>query len=335
MIKDALLKVIFIPLLGVSLPLIAGLISYEKYSVFQIILINLYFIGTSFTIWKGCNWIHFKLRPLYAPLRGLITRIASVCFVSGVYACCIGLLSSLLWMSYSGEDFIWNTIFKFVTLCIAAAIVFTLVYEILFLTKEREIDTKIVDQLDRERSHAELLALANELDPHFIFNSLNTLNHLIVNNPRQAHLFNNRLAQVYKYVLLNKSKELISLREEIEFIDDYFFLLQIRHEGKLNLTRDIPPEEDEAMLPPCAVQILIENAIKHNEFSEQNPLHIRISQNATYLKVTNNSKPKMYAVNSTGIGLRNLSSRYRLISKKDIEIERSRDEFSVKLPIIR
>lgn len=335
MIKDALLKVIFIPLLGICLPLIAGLITYERYSAIEIILINIYFIFTSFTIWRGCNWIHFKLRPIYAPLRGLITRIATVCFISGIYSLCCGLLFSLIWMSYSGEIFTWNNIYKFVALCVAAAIAFTLVYEILFLTKEREIDNKIVDQLDRERLQAELQALANELDPHFIFNSLNTLNYLIVHNPRQAHLFNNKLAQVYKYVLLNKNRELISLKEEIEFIDDYFFLLQIRHDGKLHLTKEISTSQEETRLPPCAVQILIENAIKHNEFTEQNPLQIQITLNGHHLRVTNNSKPKMYAVNSTGIGLRNLSSRYRLIMKKDIEIERSRDHFSVKLPIIR
>jgi len=335
MIKDALLKVIFIPLLGICLPLIAGLISYERYSLIEKILLTLYFIGTSFTIWIGCNWIHFKLRPLYAPLRGLIARIATVCFISGIYALCVGLLSSLAWLSYSGELFTWNIVYKFVALCVAAAIAFTLVYEILFLTKEREIDTKIVDQLDKERTQAELLALANELDPHFIFNSLNTLNHLIVHNPKQAHLFNNKLAQVYKYFLLNKSRELIPLKDEIEFIDDYFFLLQIRHDGKLQLTKELTSLQEEVMLPPCAMQVLIENAIKHNEFTDQNPLHIQITTNGNHIRVTNNAKPKLYAVNSTGIGLRNLSSRYRIITKKDIEIERSPNLFSVKLPIIR
>ena len=91
------------------------------------------------------------------------------------------------------------------------------------MSKERELDTKIVDQLDKELSQAELQVLTNEMDPHFIFNSLNTLNHLILNQPKQAHLFNNRLAQVYKYFLINKNKELISLEDELEFIERLFF----------------------------------------------------------------------------------------------------------------
>jgi len=217
----------------------------------------------------------------------------------------------------------------------AAVIIFTLIYEILFLSKERELDTKIVDQLDKERSQAELQALTNEMDPHFIFNSLNTLNHLIVNKPQQAHLFNNKLAQVYKYFLINKTRELIPLKDEMEFIDDYFFLLQIRHDGKLHLDVNLDEENNKAMIPPCALQVLIENAIKHNEFSEDNPLYIKISMNGQYIRVTNNAKPKPYSINSTGIGLKNLSSRYRIISKKNIEIEKARESFTVKLPLLR
>jgi LytS/YehU family sensor histidine kinase len=164
---------------------------------------------------------------------------------------------------------------------------------------------------------------------------LNTLNHLIVNRPQQAHLFNNKLAQVYKYFLINKTRGLIPLKDEMEFIDDYFYLLQIRHDGRLNLDIQLDEENSQAMIPPCALQVLIENAIKHNEFSEANPLHIRIWTNGQYVKVTNNSKPKAYSVNSTGIGLKNLNSRYRIISKKNIEIEKGRDSFTVKLPLIK
>jgi sensor histidine kinase YesM len=335
MIKDSLLKIIFIPLLGIGLPIIAGIISYDLYSVSQLIAANIFFIFTSFVIWAGCNWIHYKLRPLYEPVSRLFTRIATVCFVSALYAACTGGLSSFLWIKISKETFNWTGIYKFIAVCIAAVIIFTLIYEILLLSKERELDTKIVDQLDKERSQAELQALTNEMDPHFIFNSLNTLNHLIVNRPQQAHLFNNKLAQVYKYFLLNKTRDLIPLKEEMEFIDNYFYLLQIRHEGKLQLQVDLNDEMNKAMIPPCAVQVLIENAIKHNEFTENNPLYIKITMNGQSIRVSNNAKPKPYAVSSTGIGLKNLSSRYRIICRKNIEIEKGRDSFSVKLPLIK
>ena len=121
----------------------------------------------------------------------------------------------------------------------------------------------------------------------------------------------------------------------MEFIDNYFYLLQIRHDGKLQLHVDLTEENNKAMIPPCALQVLVENAIKHNEFTEDNPLLITISMNGSYIRVSNNAKPKTYAINSTGIGLKNLSSRYRIITRKNIEIEKGRDRFTVKLPLIR
>jgi len=226
--------------------------------------------------------------------------------------------------------------FQIQSFCSLAIILFTLVYEILFLNKERELDTKIVYQIDRERSQAELEALRKELDPHFIFNSLNTLNHLIVNDPQQAYMFNNKLAQVYKYFLINKNNELISIYDELEFIDSYFFLLQIRHDNKLNLSTELNGgDERVTMIPPFALQILVENAIKHNEFSEVKPLNIKITLNNEYLKVCNNVKPKPYLVHSTGIGLKNLSSRYKILCNKDIVVENTNEYFSVKLPLIK
>ncbi len=334
MIKDFILKSIFIPILGIGLPLIAGLIHYDRYSVLELVAANLFFILTSFVIWKGCNWIHGKLRPLYRPVSNPFSKIVSVCFVSALYGACTGGLSALIWLKISGESFNKSGIYIFVAACVAAVILFTLVYEILYLSKERELDTKIVDQLDRELSQAELHVLTNEMDPHFLFNSLNTLNYLILNEPAEAHRFNNRLAQVYKYFLINKNKDLISLKEELEFIENYFFLLQIRHDNKLQLHSSLS-NNTSVLIPPCSLQILVENAIKHNQFTETNPLLINLSINDHYLQISNNTNPKLYDVNSTGIGLKNLSSRYKLLFKKDITIASTKDSFIVKLPLIK
>jgi len=334
MIKDLLLKIIFIPTLGVGLPLISSLINYKNYSPLELLAANVFFILTSFSIWKGCNWIHIKLRPIYRPISNPFNKIGAVCLVSALYGACTGGLSSFVWLKISREPFSWMSVYRFLAACVAAVIIFTLIYEILFLSKERELDTKIVDQLDKELSQVELQVLTNEMDPHFIFNSLNTLNHLILNQPKQAHLFNNRLAQVYKYFLINKNKDLIPLKDELEFIEDYFYLLQIRHENKLDLQTSLDDKSRQVMIPPCSLQILIENAIKHNEFSETNPLHIKVYVNDHYLQVSNNIKPKLYAVNSTGIGLKNLSSRYKILFKKDITISTSHENFIVKLPLI-
>ncbi len=337
MIRDRYLRIFFIPLLGIMIPAVSGIITYDnRYSAIEIIGANIYFIITSFCIWMGSNWIHGKLRGHFKVGSNPFPKIASLCAIALLYGVSIGSISTMIWFYISKDSFTWNALFKFNVFCGLAIIVFTLVYEILFLNKERELDSKIVDQLDRERSQAELEALRNQLDPHFIFNSLNTLNHLIVNNPQQAYLFNNKLAQVYKYFLINKNNELISLHDELEFIDSYFFLLQIRHDDKLNLMTELDGNNESViMIPPFALQILVENAIKHNEFNQENPLHIKIAMNHEYLKVSNNVKPKPYLVNSTGIGLKNLSSRYRILCHRDIIIENTERDFIVKLPLIK
>ena len=335
MIRDKYLRILFIPLLGIVIPVVSGIITYVRYSNIEIITSNMYFIVTSFCIWMGSNWIHSKLRSYFKVGANPFPKIASLCAICLLYGISIGTISTMIWFSISKDKFNWNSLLKFNIICGLAIVLFTLVYEILFLNKERELDSKIVRQLDRERSRAELEALNNELDPHFIFNSLNTLNHLILNNPQQAYLFNNKLAQVYKYFLINKNNELISLSDELEFIDSYFFLLQMRHDDKLNLQTELNENNERlVMIPPLALQILVENAIKHNEFSHSNPLLIKIAMNHQYLKVSNNMRPKPYLVNSTGIGLKNLSSRYRILCNRDIVIENTEDEFTVKLPLI-
>lgn len=112
--------------------------------------------------------------------------------------------------------------------------------------------------------------------------------------------------------------------------------MQIRHDNKLHLNTDLHGDNaGTIMILPCALQILVENAIKHNEFTDANPLHITIVLNGQYLKISNNSRPKPYLVNSTRIGLKNLSSRYKLVCNKDIIIERTNEDFIVKLPLIK
>src|SRR6187431_1995860 len=335
MVRDFQLRLLFIPLLGLLIPAVSGIITYEKYSAIQIIISNCYFILTSFTIWGGCNWIHMKLRPMFRKARTPFFKILSISIVSALYGAASGGAMTMIWFRISNDIFTWQKFFAFIAFTVMAVLIFTLIYEILFLSKERELDTKIVEELDRDRMEAELDVLNNELDPHFIFNSLNTLNHLIITNPETAYLFNSRLAQVYKYVLMNKNKELVSLFKELEFIESYFFLLQIRYENKLVFELDAKDAEiRKIMMPPCSLQTVVENAIKHNEFSVEDPLKIRLSLNGEYLKVSNNKRPKPYLVDSTSTGLRNLGSRYMLVCNKNIVIENEEFHFLVKLPLI-
>ena len=336
MIKDKYLRLVFIPLLGMVIPFFSGIISYSRYSILELIAINLYYILLSYCIWTGASWLHRKTRFLSTSFRKPVIKVFSVSLIGGLFGAAISGIFSIAWYKISKENFSWTPIFRCVAFSSLAVLLFTLLYEILFLSTQRVLYTKIVDQFDWERSKAEMSVLKNELEPHFIFNSLNTLSWLILNDPQTAHEFNSKLASVYKYFLINKDRELITLQGELEFIENYFFMLQVRHDNKLHLSTDLSNHhEGTLMILPYALQILVENAIKHNEFSDADPLYIKVVLNGEYIQIKNNKKPKPYPVSSTGIGLRNLSSRYRLVCNKNIIIETTDNEFTVKLPLIK
>jgi len=182
---------------------------------------------------------------------------------------------------------------------------------------------------------AEMTALQNELDPHFVFNSLNALNQLILTNAEKAYEYNSKLAHVFKYLLKNKNKELIELNIEIEFLENYFALLQVMHEDKLELKIENNSDSKSiSLVPPCCLQLLIENAIKHNEFTIENPMMIEILISKKYLKVINPIRPKPYMSVNTRIGLNNLKSRYRMVSNQEIFVESGKNKFLVELPLI-
>ncbi len=336
MFKDKFLRLVFIPLPGIIIPLLSGIIMYSRYSIPELVIIHLYFILLSFCIWTGASWLHKNIRVIFKNFLNPIIKIFSVSLISGLFGAAISGIFAIAWYKISGENFNWLPVFKCIAFSSLSVLLFTLLYEILFLGKERNLYAKIVDQLDWERSKAEMAVLKNELEPHFIFNSLNTLSWLILNDPKTAHEFNSKLALVYKYFLINKDRELITLHGELEFIENYFFLLQVRHDNKLSLTTELNNHHDRTiMILPYALQVLVENALKHNEFTDANPLNIRVVLNGEYIQIKNNKKPKPYIVNSTGIGLRNLSSRYKLVCNKNILIETTDGEFMVKLPLIK
>lgn len=333
--KDRTLRFIFIPLLGLIIPFFSGIITYGLYGIAQLVFIHLYFVFLSFCIWVGASWVHRKLRFLFKAVLNPITKVLSVAIIGGLFGAAISGIFCLVWYKLSPENFDWLPVSKCVAFSSMAVVLFTMIYEIIFLGRQKTLYSKMVDQLDWERSKAEMSVFRNELDPHFMFNSLNTLSYLILHDAQTAHQFNSKLASVYKYFLLNKEREMITLEGELEFIENYFFVLQVRHENKLNFKNEIVQHDGTIMVVPYALQILVENAIKHNEFSETNPLQIRIMLNGEYLIVKNNKKQKTYNVNSTNIGLKNLSSRYRLVCNKNILIEDSEEEYTVKLPLIK
>ncbi|MGL5683080.1 MAG: sensor histidine kinase [Marinifilaceae bacterium] len=187
--------------------------------------------------------------------------------------------------------------------------------------------------LQKENNTARYTALQNQLNPHFLFNSLNTLIAEIEYNPQSAVVFTRQLSEVYRYVLHCQDKPLISLKKELEFTKAYLFLHTVRWGNAIHCNISIANEFMEAQLPPLTLQLLVENIMKHNTVSQSKPMNIDIQINNHYLEVSNTLQRKRNA-ESNGTGLNNLSRRCKLILGRDIVIAPSQQVFTVKVPLL-
>ena len=177
MIKDTLFKTLSIPILGVLIPLLSKLIRYSRLGWMEIIASNVLFIATSYIIWQGSVGIISKLRRSPLVKRRFFLKLTMLCVSTAAYAFIISSVSGLIWQQIVFSTINTRPVFLCGAISAIMVVFLTLMYEALFLSKERELDTKIVDQLDKERVNAELNSLKGELDPHFVFNSLSTLSH--------------------------------------------------------------------------------------------------------------------------------------------------------------
>ena len=188
--------------------------------------------------------------------------------------------------------------------------------------------------LKRENLSALHETLKQQVSPHFLFNSLNTLKSLTKRNPDQAIDFITELSSVYRYMLIHHDKKIVTLGEEIEFLKSYLYLLKIRFGDAIITEINLPDEFLKYPMPPNTLQLLIENGVKHNALSLNKPLHISIYVKDDYLIVQNNMQYKKQQLASSHIGLSNISSRYALLKGKEIIIEKTNVNFIVRLPII-
>jgi hypothetical protein len=177
-------------------------------------------------------------------------------------------------------------------------------------------------------------ALKNQLDPHFLFNSLNVLTSLIEENPKNAQKFTTSLSKVYRYVLEQKNKDLITVDEELNFARTYMSLLKMRFEDSIIFEIPEQSTNPESKVVPLSLQLLLENAVKHNMVTSSKPLHIKIYEKDGMLIVENNLQPKQIVKKSSGVGLENIKQRYQLLSNKTVSINQSTSSFAVAIPML-
>jgi two-component system LytT family sensor kinase len=227
-----------------------------------------------------------------------------------------------------------NVVVLFISSLVMSALVITL-YEALsfYLQLERAVTEKA--DLERRNVESQLEGLRNQVNPHFLFNSLNTLTYLIPEEPDRAVRFVQQLSKVYRYVLESRDAKLIPLENELDFLRSYIFLLRERFGQNLQVELADLNGLAHSGIVPLTLQILFENAIKHNVISTEKPLRIEVFAENGHLVVRNNLQRKNQVMDSTGVGLENIRTRYRLLADRDIEVIVSAQYFTVVLPELK
>ncbi|MDA3891667.1 MAG: sensor histidine kinase [Salinivirgaceae bacterium] len=189
------------------------------------------------------------------------------------------------------------------------------------------------EQLKKENIQSKYEVLKNQIDPHFFFNSLSVLTTLVYKDADLSAEYVTQLSKMYRYMLDKDNNSLVELEKELKFLDSYIFLMNIRFKDRISFKIELSEaSKTNSYIPPNTLQMLVENAIKHNKFSSENPLNISISEDENNFIITNNLDSKVNIGESSGIGLENIKLRYELLANKKIEINKDKDSFTVVLP---
>ncbi len=214
-------------------------------------------------------------------------------------------------------------------------LLFHLINAIFFYFKEYEQKLLEAEQLKNITAQAELQLVKSQINPHFLFNNLNVLSALVMQNNKEANKFIEAFSQVYRYILNNQDKELVAVENELNFIEPYIFLLEKRFGNGLKIRVEVPEKYNNHFIIPASLQMLIENAIKHNIATKINPLQILLHANGNNtIEVSNNLQLRAVVENSTEIGLKNIAKRYKLVSGKEVLVNKTDAEFKVTLPLL-
>ena len=289
-------------------------------------------------LWKGnelvSHFVHKRFDMNKYPAKSLKWSLISMFFYTIIAIFTVNYFWYVIFMEknisylYTGSGLITSIVEFGITIVIASVI-----YSIGFFKSWREAAVN-EERLKKESLAHQYKALKNQVNPHFLFNSLNTLSSLVYKNQDMAAKFIKQLSEVYRYVIEQKDNEVVSVKTEVEFVKKYLYLQQIRHSKNLQYEITLNDCSDKFIIP-ISLQMLVENSIKHNIVSEENPLEIKIYNDENYLIVRNNLQKKTAIADSGGIGLDNIKSRYEHLTDKPFIIEEDTSYFIVKIPLLK
>lgn len=291
----------------------------------------------AFGLWEGNGILSDWLSKLFPwekrTLLRLILGVSSSVVFSGIF---VAVLYYLYFVEFLGNSKEWY--FRDIGANIAIALLITAIISLFlhareFLTAWRQ-EALRAERLQREQAQSRLQSLRDQLNPHFLFNSLNVLTTLVHKDPDQAEQFIQKLSDTYRYVLEKSNQETTTLEEELGFIKNYLQLLKHRFGDNLQVDWN-PPEAKNLNLPPLSLQMLVENAVKHNVISSKRPLTISVSgAEDGFLEVKNNLQTKRNKAPSSGVGLENIKARFAYLTDKEPRIEQTEEHFAVYLPLL-
>lgn len=290
-------------------------------------------IAISFPFMALIAWVDYKLVSFINNSKWfsnhLIVRIAFEGVAISTFAAVFVILGNI---PFHQETTLWE---YFTSMKYAEAVVASILLNIFAVTViEFFIQSRKNQELQQENSKMQYQQLKSQINPHFLFNSLNVLVSLINKNSDQATAYTKKLSEVYRYVLTHDLEDTVSISDELQFINNYIEILQIRFGGGLKFVSEIKETDIHRRIPPMALQVLIENAVKHNALTLHNPLTIQIMSDNQNLIISNNIIPRFKVEDSMGIGLENLKEKYHIVADKTIFVEKSDKEFSVRLPLL-
>ncbi len=340
-IRDGWMRLVGIPFFGLVIPRMTGL--FGKLTPIDGLYWagTLYFIAVAAIVWQGNRWLLFKQRAHLDWFAQPVLKLVLLVAANIIYTAPVTIALSWLWLRFIDAPFFmenWAMINLATSYVVIAVIFVTHAYETVFLIKERENDQLRLERVERARLEAELETMKAQLAPHFLFNCLNTLAALIETAPPQAAAFNQHLADVCRYLLLQKNRDLVPLDDELAFFDSYVALTRLRFPRSVQITLaglDDASARANLLIPPASLQLLLENAIKHNQFDEASPLPVEVRLDGNAIVVTNPLRRKQHALPSTGIGLHNLRERVQLVSGASLQTGAVDGHFRVRLPVVR
>ena len=324
------------PILGALVANLSGLINHARHSTSALLASYAWFALVAFLIWEGNRRLYFRMPRREDWLLHPWRRLGLLLAVIVLYTIPVAALLLSIWRVATGDPGTRQFALPTALFAVVGVVVaITHVYETVFLLRDWETDRLRSARMEHARLQTELESLGREVDPHFLFNNLNALAHLVDQRSDAAPRFIRTLSATYRYVLECRGRALVALAEELAALERYRALADVRYAGGISLDVDVPPHVARQLcLPPVSLAELFQNAIKHNTVAPDAPLHIRVRVEATTLIFENDLRPEPKAARSTGVGLANLGERFRIATGLPAVWSAEAGRFVVRLPLV-